>query len=90
MKSGLEGRNNEDYLDRIDAVASAAMKSGLEGRNNQPQSGSLGIDLRAAMKSGLEGRNNLSVPALDIIVGGGRNEVRPRRPEQLARLGRPP
>ena len=34
MKSGLEGRNNEDYPVLLLPVAVVSMKSGLEGRNN--------------------------------------------------------
>ena len=35
MKSGLEGRNNEQMpVDRLEMVGIVSMKSGLEGRNN--------------------------------------------------------
>ena len=36
------------------------------------------------MKSGLEGRNNLTMRITRMFVSSGLNEVRPRRPEQLA------
>ena len=34
MKSGLEGRNNPERLQRIHERPYVSMKSGLEGRNN--------------------------------------------------------
>ena len=37
MKSGLEGRNNDESLrDLLGEDARVSMKSGLEGRNNDP------------------------------------------------------
>ena len=59
MKSGLEGRNNEETKLHHDVYLRVSMKSGLEGRNNTRRSSrSLTVSNRVSMKSGLEGRNN--------------------------------
>ena len=59
MKSGLEGRNNEDGVIRLVEGEEVSMKSGLEGRNNPHATPTIcGARTRVSMKSGLEGRNN--------------------------------
>ena len=84
MKSGLEGRNNRRRarVHRHDAVVS--MKSGLEGRNNADRRHSGPLGAPVSMKSGLEGRNNVVFRCLCSSRKRSLNEVRPRRPEQLA------
>ena len=59
MKSGLEDRNNRNFVLCLPDELAVSMKSGLEDRNNDawhavfpPAMGSV------SMKSGLEDRNN--------------------------------
>ena len=60
-----------------------SMKSGLEGRNNGvPREDALSRG-PVSMKSGLEGRNNPTRTTPRRRRPRCRNEVRPRRPEQL-------
>ena len=84
MKSGLEGRNNEDAC-----PASIRPPTSLnEVRPRRPEQFDLprrqGFAVEVvSMKSGLEGRNNTGTPSWAGASGGGLNEVRPSRPEQF-------
>ena len=63
-----------------------SMKSGLEGRNNENPENPEKKEDYVSMKSGLEGRNNISekigYESRPVCL----NEVRPRRPEQFAKI----
>ena len=63
MKSGLEGRNNNQLHGTVHRHALVSMKSGLEGRNNRDIGYRCGSSSdKVSMKSGLEGRNNMWDP----------------------------
>ena len=85
MKSGLEGRNNEDE-NVVETImkGKVSMKSGLEGRNNLPAAlhqppNSLSLnEVRPRRPEQLMSRYGLCRKILGL------NEVRPRRPEQFS------
>ena len=86
MKSGLEDRNNRlgCGVRIIEHDRRVSMKSGLEDRNNWAGGMSSNGRRLVSMKSGLEGRNNSAYPCTSGGEARSLNEVRPRRPEQLA------